>query len=69
MLQANYIESLLDDRYFRPPSNAFALASTFFWVFLVEALFSQIKAAVFPWVTRIVPFLPLVQLVASQRNL
>jgi hypothetical protein len=44
MLQANYIESLLDDRYFRPPSNAFVLASAFFWVFLIEALFSQMKS-------------------------
>jgi hypothetical protein len=44
LLQANYIESLLDDRYFRPTSNSFVLGAAIFWVLLIELLFSQTKS-------------------------
>jgi len=53
LLQANYIESLLDDRYFRPMPNSFVLGAAIFWVLLIEVLFSQMKSpevAVALWV-------------------
>ena len=53
ILQANYIESLLDGYYLRLPSKYFTLVAALCWVLLIELLFAKARSpeiAVLAWV-------------------